>query len=276
MTDLEPGRLVRVALGVQRLLAPNPSLLTGPGTNSYLLGDPPRAIIDPGPAAAEHVEALLAAAPQLSQIFVTHTHADHSAAARTLAARTGAQLVGRAAPAQGPQERSFRPHVEPQRDQEFALAGATLRAIDTPGHASNHVCYLLLESGMLFSGDHVLDGMTPVIAPPDGDMAAYLESLQRLRTYPLRSIAPGHGQLLGEPLARIDAVVAHRHERESKVLHALTAHGPATVEELLPRVYADVRLALYPLARQSLEAHLLKLAAEGRAEHRDQRWRALH
>src|SRR5690606_21902680 len=157
------------------------------------------AVIDPGPADPAHLGRLREAAPGLALIFVTHTHPDHSTGARALAEASGAQLIGLPPPASGPQDRSFHPDVQPVRDQVFRVGALCLRAIDTPGHASNHVCWLLEEQGLLFSGDHVLDGVTPVIVPPDGDMEAYLESLQRLRTYPLRAIAPGHGRVLHDP-----------------------------------------------------------------------------
>jgi glyoxylase-like metal-dependent hydrolase (beta-lactamase superfamily II) len=155
-----------------------------------------------------------------------------------------------------------------------APGGTRLRAIHTPGHASNHVCFLLEESGLLFSGDHVLDGVTPVILPPDGDMAAYLESLERLKTYGPRAIAPGHGRVLTDPIETIDRVIAHRGKREAKVLAVLAALGRGTLDELLPKVYSDVRPELLRIARLSLEAHLIKLVREGRAGHEADVWLA--
>ena len=273
MNELEPGRLVAVARGVRRLVAPNPSVMTGPGTNTYLLGEPPVAVIDPGPADDIHLANIQRHAPRLEKIFVTHTHADHSAGAAALGARTGARLIGRAAPAAGPQDRTFRPDLEPQEGESFALSCGSLRAIYTPGHASNHVCYLLESEALLFSGDHILDGVTPVIMPPDGVMAAYLDSLSRLTGYALRRIAPGHGKLLTEPHAVIEAIRAHRLRREAKVLHALHVGVSARLDELLVVAYDDVRPELFPLARFSLEAHLIKLAAEGRCERKGDSWR---
>lgn len=284
--DLTPGRLVPIAPGVQRLVAPNASLMTGPGTNSYVLGDPPLAVLDPGPNDPSHLERLRQAAPRLSFIFVTHTHVDHSSGARSLAEATGAVIVGLPPPADGRQDVTCIPAVQPAQDELFTLPlnhaapsspaaeHIRLRAIHTPGHASNHVCFLLEGSQLLFSGDHVLDGVTPVILPPDGDMAAYIASLERLKTYAPKAIAPGHGRVLTEPLATIDGVIAHRARREAKVLAVLSAHDRATLDELLPEVYDDVRPELWPVARLSLEAHLIKLLREGRAGREGDSWQA--
>jgi glyoxylase-like metal-dependent hydrolase (beta-lactamase superfamily II) len=274
-SDLFPGVPVRVAPAVQRVVAPNASALTGPGTNSYVLGDPPCAILDPGPDDPGHLEALLGCVPGPRWVFCTHTHRDHSPLARRIARRTGARLVGRAPPGDGRQDESFAPDEQPLDDQAWPLDGATLRAIGTPGHASNHVCYLLEPGGLLFSGDHILDGVTPVILAPDGDMQAYLASLARLRAYPIERIAPGHGRVLTQPLAVIDAIVAHRAAREARVVAALpvTCVG-ATLEELLPVVYAEVARGLWPMARLSLTASLVKLEREGRARRDGERWQA--
>jgi glyoxylase-like metal-dependent hydrolase (beta-lactamase superfamily II) len=277
-TDLAPGRPVRVAPGVWRIVAPNASPMTGPGTNSYLLGDPPTAILDPGPDEPAHLEALLALAPGVDTVFVTHTHMDHSPAATRLSESTGARLVGRAAPGDGRQDLSFRAQHAPLRDELFAIGALRLRAIDTPGHASNHVCYLLEDSGLLFSGDHVLEGVTPVILAPDGDLAAYLDALQRLKGYALEAIAPGHGRLMTQPQAVIDGVIAHRGRREAMVIAALGAlgagTGAATMDALLDTVYAGLDPALRRFARATLEAHLIKLEREGRAHRDSEGWHA--
>jgi glyoxylase-like metal-dependent hydrolase (beta-lactamase superfamily II) len=303
--DLQPGRLVRVSHLVQRVVAPNASLMTGPGTNSYVLGDPPIAVLDPGPDDDAHLAFLKNAVPGLRFVFVTHTHRDHSCGARALARATGADIVGLPPPSDGLQDMSCVPTILAANDTVFDLTApdggaghsarrghaaaarhviqspnpVRLRAIHTPGHASNHVCYLLtteglptegltpegLEGSLLFSGDHVLDGVTPVILPPDGDMSAYLESLERLKRYRPHAIAPGHGRVLSDPLRAIDGVIAHRARREAKVLAVLDAVGRGSLDELLPAVYDDVRPDLLPIARYSLEAHLIKLRREGRA-----------
>ena len=260
----KPGVLTPVAPLVRRLVAPNASLMTGPGTNTYLLGDPVVAIIDPGPNDAGHIAAILAFAPQARCVFVTHTHADHSPAARVVGERLGAEQIGRLPPDDGRQDLSFRPDTQPVRDQIFDLGELALKAIDTPGHASNHVCYLLQPGGLLFSGDHLLEGVTPVILAPDGDMAAYLDSLERLKSYPLEQIAPGHGGLYGAPMQAIDAVIAHRLTREREVLAALHAVGAVSIDALLPQIYRHVPTTLQRFARCSLEAHLIKLERDGR------------
>jgi glyoxylase-like metal-dependent hydrolase (beta-lactamase superfamily II) len=297
-TELTPGRFVRIAADVQRLVAPNASLMTGPGTNSYVIGEPPLAVLDPGPDDSGHLSLLREAVPHPRFIFVTHTHRDHSSGARSLAAMTGAPIVGLPPPKDGRQDETCKPDVQPANDQVFTFGAASntsgtrstdaalensgntasgvtrLRAIHTPGHASNHVCFLLEESRLLFSGDHVLDGVTPVILPPDGDMAAYLEALERLKTYGPRAIAPGHGRVLTDPIETIDRVIAHRGKREAKVLAVLAALGRGTLDDLLPKVYSDVRPELLRIARLSLEAHLIKLMREGRAGREGPVWLA--
>ncbi len=278
--QFEPGRPVTVAEGVVRLTAPNAGRMTGPGTNSYLLGNPPRAVLDPGPALREHVAAILREAPALETVLVTHTHPDHSPAVRLLVEQAAAagrtlRVVGRPPPAAEHQDTSFVPDQIPARDERIRIdATLTLRAIDTPGHASNHVCWLAEPQGLLFSGDHVLDGVTPVILAPDGDMAAYLESLERLLALPLRAIAPGHGRILEDPRQVIGGVIAHRLRRERKVRAALTHLKAGTLDELLELVYDDVPVELHPMARYSLEAHLIKLEREQRAGRREELWYA--
>jgi glyoxylase-like metal-dependent hydrolase (beta-lactamase superfamily II) len=274
LAEFRPGLPVEVLQGVRRVVAPNASAMTGPGTNSYLIGAPVWAIVDPGPDDPRHAEALLALAPAPRWIFVTHTHRDHSPLAMRLARATGARVVGRPGPPDGRQDEGFRADIVPQPGQRFeaAASGAWLRAIDTPGHASNHVCYLLEDAGLLFSGDHILDGMTPVILAPDGDMQHYLDALRRLRDLPLAAIAPGHGRLLREPLAVIDALIAHRLQREARISAALVSLGGADLRSLVEVVYADTPVTLHPLARLTLEAHLIKLEREGRAGRDGERW----
>lgn len=276
--ELAPGRPVRLSARVLRVTAPNGNLMTGPGTNTYFVGDPQSstcAVIDPGPDDATHVEAILAAAPgPIAWILVTHTHKDHSPAARALAARTGAPLLGMKARHPEWQDATFAPERTLAHGERLQLGPrTTLRVIHTPGHASNHLCYLLEEEKTLFTGDHVMQGSTVVINPPDGDMAAYLESLRMLTREDLDWLAPGHGFLIDRPQQTIERLITHRRAREAKVLAALTQLGAADVDALLAVVYADTPPPLLPVARRSLTAHLLKLAAEGRARADDGLWR---
>jgi glyoxylase-like metal-dependent hydrolase (beta-lactamase superfamily II)/8-oxo-dGTP pyrophosphatase MutT (NUDIX family) len=276
--DLVPGVPAQLSPRVWRVTAGNPGPMTGPGTNSYLVAAPvaegaPRAftVIDPGPALAEHVQALIAAAASLNgrieRILVTHTHRDHSPAAAPLAAATGAPVLGRFALHPTWQDDSFAPAREIADGERIELSpGTTLRAIHTPGHASNHICWLLEAERLLFTGDHVMQGSTVVINPPDGDMAAYLSTLEGLLALDIVHLAPGHGWLIGDPHAVIRALIAHRLKREDKVLAALRPGRPGEdLAALLPRVYDDVPAALHPVAARSLLAHLLKLRSDGRA-----------
>ena len=264
--DFSPGRAHAIGPGVQRIVAPNPGPFTGPGTNTYLVGDAEIAVIDPGPEEPAHVEAIVSAGGgRIAWILVTHTHRDHSPAARLLRERTGATVVGRRAPDDGRQDRRFRPDAEPADGDRVLLEGAALRCIATPGHASNHCCFLLEQGGVLFTGDHILGHVSPVILPPDGDMGDYLDSLARLRELPAGSIAPGHGPVLQRPIEVIDGLIAHRLQREAKTRAALDRLARATIDELLTVVYDDVDPSLHELARQSLLAHLIKLERDGAA-----------
>jgi glyoxylase-like metal-dependent hydrolase (beta-lactamase superfamily II) len=263
--DPVPGRVDVLAPGLRRVTAPNPGMMTGPGTNTYLVGTGEIAVVDPGPDDPAHIRRLLDAAASAGErvrwVLVTHTHPDHAPGAARLAAATGAGLIGFGA------RGGFVPDME--AGDGFVLEGPTfrLRALATPGHASDHLCWLLEDRGILLSGDHVMDKVTVVVAPPDGDMTQYLESLRRVAELepPLEAIAPGHGRFLGSPRRVVEAVVAHRLERERLVAAALDAAGTATPDDLVPVVYADVEAARFGVAQLSLWAHLRKLAAEGRA-----------
>jgi glyoxylase-like metal-dependent hydrolase (beta-lactamase superfamily II)/8-oxo-dGTP pyrophosphatase MutT (NUDIX family) len=275
--ELPSGRVVQLSLRVRRLTAPNGSVMTGPGTNTYFICDPGSdacVVIDPGPDDATHVDAILAAAPRpIRSILVTHTHRDHSPAATALKARTGAKLFGMRARHRERQDAGFAPDRELAHGERFAAgAQTTLRVIHTPGHASNHLCYLLEEEQTLFTGDHVMQGSTVVINPPDGDMAEYIASLRALLREDLQWLAPGHGFLIERPSDAIERLIRHRLGREAKVLDALRAFGPGALDALLVKVYDDVPLRMHPVAARSLTAHLLKLAAEGRVRESDGRW----
>ncbi|MGQ0543942.1 MAG: MBL fold metallo-hydrolase [Betaproteobacteria bacterium] len=262
--ELVPGEPKRLDRWVTRLTAPNPGMMTGPGTNTYLVGEGDLAVIDPGPDIASHIEKILSFG-RIRWILCTHTHMDHSPAAAALKAATGAPLLGRPAP-QG-QDATFEPDFVVENGQRIELGGMsgalTLRAIHTPGHASNHLCYLLEQTTMLFTGDHVMQGSTVVINPPDGDMRVYLASLERLLGEDIAIIAPGHGFLIGAPHQELRRLIAHRLAREAKVVSSLARLGPASVEDLLPLVYDDVPARVHRVAARSLTAHLDKLVADG-------------
>jgi glyoxylase-like metal-dependent hydrolase (beta-lactamase superfamily II) len=266
--DLAPATAVRLSPRLIRITANNGSMMTGPGTNCYLIGGGAAnewAALDPGPADDAHVQAIIDAAPgPIRWIFVTHTHKDHSPAAQALKARTGAPLHGMAPLHAEWQDTDFVPDVPLRGGEVFALPGdSTLRAIHTPGHAGNHLCYVLDEERLMFTGDHVMQGSTVVINPPDGDMGAYLRSLRELMELPLDWLAPGHGFLMPEPGRAMQQIIDHRLKREAKVLGAVTAESQPT-DTLLATVYADVPLKLHTMARRSLLAHLLKLRDDGR------------
>jgi glyoxylase-like metal-dependent hydrolase (beta-lactamase superfamily II)/8-oxo-dGTP pyrophosphatase MutT (NUDIX family) len=275
--ELAPGTAVRLSPRLIRITANNGSMMTGPGTNCYLIGGGTGnewAALDPGPADDAHVQAIIDAAPgPIRWIFVTHTHKDHSPAAQALKARTGAPLHGMAPLHAEWQDTDFVPDVPLRGGEVFALPGdSTLRAIHTPGHAGNHLCYVLDEERLMFTGDHVMQGSTVVINPPDGDMGAYLKSLRELMAMPLDWLAPGHGFLMPEPRRAMQQIIDHRLKREAKVLGAVKAEAQP-IDQLLAAVYADVPPKLHMMARRSLLAHLLKLRDDGRVvEAADDGW----
>ncbi|MBS0337978.1 MAG: MBL fold metallo-hydrolase [Proteobacteria bacterium] len=271
--DLVPGVAKRLDRHVTRIIAPNPGMMTGPGTNTYLVGGDELALIDPGPAIDSHIEAVLAAgAGRIKWVLCTHTHMDHSPAAKRIKEATGAVVMGRPAPKGASQDQAFAPDRVPGHGERLALGAVTLRVIHTPGHASNHLCYLLEDTRMLFTGDHVMQGSTVVINPPDGNMLAYFASLEMLLAEDLAILAPGHGYLIGRPHKEVRRLIAHRLGREEKVVAALRKLGAATLDELVPEVYGDVPPKLHPVAARSLSAHLEKLLAERRARLQSERW----
>ncbi len=274
---IRPEEPVRLTEKVWRLTCANPGVMTGPGTNSYLLGRGDRwAVVDPGPAGERHLRALLAAAPgRIERILVTHTHPDHSPGALALQSATGAELIGRMSARARGQDTSFQPGLQPEDGDRLRVGeDMTLRVIHTPGHASNHLCYLLEEERLLFTGDHVIQGSTVLIDPPDGDMSAYLASLERLLGEDLRYLAPGHGTLMPQPREAVRALIRHRLRREAKVLAALREATPWDLPSLVSRVYDDVPAQRHALAERSLLAHLLKLEADGLARRTSGLWSA--
>jgi glyoxylase-like metal-dependent hydrolase (beta-lactamase superfamily II) len=253
---------------VRRIVAPNPGIMTGPGTNTYLVGIDEIAVIDPGPDDAAHLDAVAACGgDRIRWILATHTHQDHSPGVSGLKARTGAEVLGFG------ERDDFAPDTTIGEGHRLEATEFNLTALHTPGHASNHLCFLLEQERLLFSGDHVMQGSTVVISPPDGDMAVYLDSLRRLLSLRLRSIAPGHGHLIEDPKAAVQEYLDHRAQREAEILGALRA-GDDTVDAIVARVYVAVSSELHPIARHSVHAHLLKLTAEGlaRGEDIDGQW----
>jgi glyoxylase-like metal-dependent hydrolase (beta-lactamase superfamily II) len=269
------GDVRRLAPNVVRVVAPNPSALTGAGTNTYVIGTGPEyVVVDPGPDDSSHIARILeVTGSRISRVLCTHSHPDHSPGAARLKATTQAIVLGRIAPDDGYQDESYRPDAPLEEDDVVETAGACIRALHTPGHASNHVCLLLEPEGWLLTGDHLMSGSTVVILPPDGSMRLYVESLHRLRTLPLTALLPGHGAVMPDPLGEIDRVIAHRLKREGKVIDGLAQlGGSASLDALVPIVYADTPVALHPLARYSLLAHLQKLQEERRVVHDGDAW----
>lgn len=275
MEPIVPGIATRIDETVVRITAPNPGVMTGPGTNAYIVGRDERVLIDPGPDSESHLAALLqAVGTRLEWILCTHTHLDHSPGARALKAATGARIAGFGrVPTDGRQDAAFTPDRALQDGECIECGGLRLRAIHTPGHASNHLCYLLEERRLLFTGDHVMQGSTVVIAPPDGDMQAYLRSLERLLSMKITAIAPGHGHVIETPHDEARRLIAHRLKREQKVIDALSEKRIGTMDELLPVVYSDTPARLHPVARRSLHAHLIKLQRENRVVESEGVWR---
>jgi len=272
MSDFEPralpvtGAVQRLADAVWRIVAPNPSPLTGPGTNTYVVGAHRRVVIDPGCDDRAHLERVLeVAGGAVERIVCTHSHPDHSPGAAWLRERTGAPVHGLPAPDDGHQDPAYAPDAGLADGERIEAGDKFLRAIHTPGHASNHVCLLLEETGLLFTGDHLMSGSTVIIIPPDGSMRLYLDSLSQLRSLPLAALAPGHGALMPGAIVEIERVIGHRLAREQKLAQALDARGAATLDDVLPEVYDDVPTFMHAYARYSLLAHAVKLVEDGRA-----------
>jgi len=273
--QLKPGVSVALGKAVWRIVAGNAGPMTGPGTNTYVFGGRDRTVLDPGPDEAAHLEAILAAGANIRWILATHTHRDHSPLVAKLAQRTGATVIGLPPPRDGRQDESFAPMHMPADGERLVLGDSPVIAIHTPGHASNCVCYLLEREGLLFTGDHVLEGVSPVILPPDGDMSAYLASLDKLLPMKFDRIAPGHGDVMQLPKRVLAALRAHRIAREDKVLRRLADIPEATLAALTPLVYDDVPVDRHQWARLTLEAHLIKLEREGRVAEHGGHWRSI-
>jgi glyoxylase-like metal-dependent hydrolase (beta-lactamase superfamily II) len=261
---------------VRRIVAANPGMMTGPGTNTYLVGIDEIAVIDPGPGDDAHLDAIAGCGgDRIRWILLTHTHEDHSPGAIGLKKRTGAEIL-----AFDPGQGRGKVRLDGTLGDKSVIEATEfhLTALHTPGHASNHLCYLLNEERTLFTGDHVMQGSTVVISPPDGDMATYLASLERVKTLRprLKAIAPGHGHVIDDPIGTIDSIIEHRLAREAQVLDALRARGTATIDDLVAEIYVDVAAELHPVAAKTVWAHLRKLADEGtvKGDRLDGEWSA--
>jgi glyoxylase-like metal-dependent hydrolase (beta-lactamase superfamily II) len=250
---------------VRSVLAPNPSYMTGKGTNTYLVGRDELAVIDPGPDLPEHLEAILAEAggAPIRAIFVTHRHQDHLPAALPLSERTGAPLYG---------HRDLPSVQHPLEDEaRVAVDGLHLRALATPGHTWDHHCFLLEEANGIFCGDLMAGSGTVIVGSGAGELTAYLASLRRLLALAPSLIWPGHGPLMDDPAAKIQEYLDHRQLREDQIVAAL-ARGPSSVEALRASIYPDVPSALTWAAENNVRTHLLKLHDEGRAAEQGGRW----
>ncbi len=282
--DWQSERAVPLLKNVQRLTAGNPGAMTGPGTNSYLVGDPATGFIaiDPGPAEPEHLQRLWrAAGGDIRMIVCTHSHPDHSPGSGPLqalcvqAGRAAPPILGLPSAATARAASAFTPDRALQNGELLALDGHgldgkithTLQVVHTPGHAANHLCLVLVEDALLFSGDHVLNGSTTVIDPPDGNMQHYLESLDTLdaacQAHGIEFILPAHGYVLGDARGAIARLKAHRLAREGKVLAAMQALPDGTLQQWVEHAYADVPPRMWPVAQRSLMAHVERIRSLG-------------
>ena len=282
MNDQPTGLAVEVEPLVRRILAPNPSPYTYSGTQTYVVGRGEVAVIDPGPAEPAHVAAILAAVAEerVTAIMCTHTHRDHSPAAVAVAEATGAEIVGCAPLAlvdDGPRaDSAFDAGYTPDRvladGERVTGPGWTLEAVATPGHTSNHLCFSLVESGALFTGDHVMGWSTSVVAPPDGDMAAYMASLERLIVREDRIYYPAHGDPVERPQRFVRHMAAHRKQREKQIL-TLLRDGELAVPAMVARMYVGLDQRLVGAAGRSVLAHLIDLGNRGVVVAEGDHWR---
>ncbi|MGZ9114220.1 MAG: MBL fold metallo-hydrolase [Brevundimonas sp.] len=279
MPSFEYGRVDPVSPLIQRVIADNPGPFTFTGTGTYIIGRPEAgagvAVIDPGPLDEAHLAALLAAVAgrRVSHVLVTHTHRDHAPLARPFAEAVGAPILAARPPA-----RTVHASATPDEDDDETFApdlvlaggeiiegdGWTIEALATPGHASNHMAFVLREENALFSGDHVMGWSTTVVAPPDGDMTAYMDSLDRVIARGFTTLWPTHGAPVTEPGPFLSAYKTHRLAREAQIVQRLAA-GDRRISEMVPNLYAAIDSRLWPAASLSVWAHLIALEAAGRA-----------
>ena len=256
---MEAEKVVQISPLIKRITAANGSVFTGPGTNTYLVGNEDVTVIDPGPAMEEHIDIILAASDNIKQILVTHTHPDHSPGTRLLQQKLDVPAFGMLTESSKNQDMTFSPERILKDGEILEKEEYSLEVVHTPGHASNHLCFILREEKFIFTGDHVMSGSTVVIGPPDGSMKQYIDSLNKLKNYDMEKMAPGHGDILESPYQVADWIINHRLKREEKVFSALKDATRGTPESLVEKVYADVDSSLFPIAKASLLAHLIKL-----------------
>ncbi|WP_416385207.1 MBL fold metallo-hydrolase [Sphingomonas sp. LY54] len=279
--DGSPGTIESVEPLVRRVLAPNPSAFTYSGTQTFIVGTGAVAVIDPGPDLPEHVEALLAALKDetIAAILCTHTHRDHSPAAALLQAATGAPIIGCAALTmddEGPRaDAAFDAEYLPDRvladGEGLEGEGWTLEAVATPGHTSNHLCFALPESGALFSGDHVMGWSTTIVSPPDGDMADYMESLEKLQARDDRIYYPAHGPAIERPKRLVRGMIGHRRQREGQILRRLR-EGSGFIPDMVASMYKGIDPRLHGAAGRSVLAHLIDLETRGLVARQGEGW----
>lgn len=274
--EFEYGVVQQVSPLIRRVIANNPGPFTFKGTGTYIIGHGEVAVIDPGPDDPAHLAAIVAAVAgeQVIAIPITHHHADHSPLAGPLKAATGATIYGCAIAGhetedtgevkmEAGHDHDFKPDVSLCGGGEITGPGWTLEAIPTPGHTSNHLCYALKEENACFTGDHIMGWSTTVITPPDGDMTDYLASLAAIRARNFTTLWPTHGPPIRDVTPFIDAYAEHRQERIDQILNALAA-GPGRVNDLVPRLYADVDPRLWPAAARSMLAGIIHLVRQGK------------
>ena len=268
--QFEYGVADQVSPLIRRIVANNPGPFTYLGTGTYIVGSGEVAVIDPGPMMDDHLEAILRATAGeiVSAILTTHTHIDHSPLAGPLQAKTGAPIYGRRDPNtpsgfEEANEAHFRPDVEIADGAKVEASGWTLEAVSTPGHASNHVCYALVEENALFAGDHVMGWSTTVVSPPDGSMGDYYASLDKVQARGFATLWPTHGPPIKSPTPFLKAYRDHRSNREQQILAQL-AIGHGRIEDMVPIMYAALDPRLHPAAMHSVLAHLIHLARTGK------------
>lgn len=270
--DPRYAEAVSLSPHVRRVVARNPSAFTFHGTGTYIVGRGRVAVIDPGPLDPQHLGAILSAVAEeeISAILITHTHLDHSPLAAALKEKTGAPTYGFGPHGGGSGEgveegadTAFLPDIRLCDGDRIADADWTMEAIHTPGHTSNHLCYAFLEEGALFTGDHVMGWSTTVVSPPDGNMRAYMASLEKLGARTEHRYYPTHGNPIENPKPFVKSLIAHRLDREAQIL-ACVKSGKTTIAAMVPEMYRDTPVNLHPAAGRSVFAHLLHMVEDGR------------